>query len=264
MIEATQIQLSVCMITLNSERTLQRCLESVKFAQEIVIIDGGSSDRTLEIARAFGCRVYQRRFTNFIEQKNAALSVASHDWVLGIDSDEIVSDELKKELIENLSQNGQSAAAFSVPIKTWYLGQWIMASGWYPMRKIRLFRKSLASWGNQSPHESIQTGHKVQELNSDLLHFSYAGLAHHWKKWSRYGNDLAEWRFARGSRTNLVALVWEPAKKFLHVFFRVRGYRDGWRGLLIAIVSCCYIAKYELRLWQLGVRAKGGDSLKTL
>lgn len=151
-----RLPLSVCIITLNEQDNIERCLRPLDFVSEIIVVDSGSKDKTVEIAEKHKAKVYKRKFDDYVSQKNFALSFVKNEWVLTLDADEEVSPELKEEILV-LFQNGlPTADGYSTPRLTWYLGKWIRHGGWYPNRRIRLFHKSKGKFGGGLVHETIQ------------------------------------------------------------------------------------------------------------
>ena len=241
-------RLSVCLITLNEERNLPRALCSVQgIANEIVVVDCGSSDRTQEIAREHGARVIARAWTNFAEQKNSAAAAATHDWILSMDADEEVSPELRESLLAWKQQESQ-IAVYEIARCAWYLGAWIKHSGWYPDRKIRLYDRRLCRWEGEFVHEWLKVDGAVSAFKGDLLHFPYRDWNDHAARIARYSELAARAARSSGRRGNIGRLLLAPPLVFLKAFLLRAGFLDGWRGLAIAYMGARYVFQKEFRI----------------
>jgi len=232
------MKISAVIIAFNEEERLPAALDSVRgVADEIVVVDSFSTDRTLEIAKAAQVRVWQNRFEDYGQQKNFAMGKASHEWILNLDADERVSPELKNAIIELKEKKmPETVAAFAIKRKTFYLGRWIRHSGWYPDRKIRLFKKSAAAWQGRI-HEKLQVTGAVDSLPGSILHFTYRDISDHVRRLNRYSTFLAE-EIVRQKKKCLVLrlLILPPVTFFRHYVWRL-GFLDGFAGLVIATVS---------------------------
>lgn len=253
--------LTVCMITFNEEPNLGAALESVPFADEIIVVDSHSTDRTREIAAAFRGtartgevvvpRVLDRDWPGHVEQKNFAIDAATHEWVLCLDADERVSPELRVEVEAVLAAGSPSADGYSMPRKTHYLGRWIRTSGWYPDRKLRLFRRSRGRWGGINPHDHVYVQGRVEKLTGDILHFSYRDIAHHVRTINSFTSIAAEEKIRRQVGWPVLRMVTHPPAKFLKMYFLQRGFRDGIPGLIIAGLGAFYVFLKYAKLWEI-------------
>lgn len=231
-------RLALVVITLNEEKNIERCLRSVEpLADEIIVVDSGSNDRTVEIARERGAKVIVHPFENHISQKNFALSQASAEWVLSLDADEALSDELKKS-IEKALQNPQYQG-YTFNRLTNYCGRWIRHSGWYPDRKLRLVKNGMAYWTGRNPHDRLvlKTQAHVGHLKGDLLHYSYYSLDDHLRQIMRFTNISAEELFREGVKPNLYHFTLKPWLKFIRHYVLRLGFLDGFEGFQIARLS---------------------------
>ena len=228
------LPISACIITFNEEHTINSCLESLSFADEIIVVDSFSSDRTVEIAKAAGAKIFLHPFEGHIQQKNYALSLAKNEWIIALDADERVTPELKKQ-IENLFQRGNLLDGYTMPRKTFYIDKWISHGGWYPDRHLRLFRKSQGHWGGINPHDRIILDGRTGEIRADLAHYSFSSLSAHIKTINRFSSIMAR-NLSRDGKTNFIILrlMVKPAWKFIEMFFLKRGFLDGKHGLIIA------------------------------
>jgi len=226
--------LSVVIITLNEELNLPRCLESVSWAPEVLVIDSGSTDRTCELAKMAGARVLHHSWEGYGQQKNWALAQASQPWVLFLDADEEVSAELREEIVAFLANPGESKGS-SFPRKTWFLGRWILRGGWYPNRLVRLTQREGALWTEPKVHEALQAPGLVHEMKNDLLHYTFRDVGENVLtnvRFSRLGAKAAK---EKGERGSLLRIVAKPLGKFLETYFWKLGFLDGFPGFVISI-----------------------------
>jgi len=251
--------LSVAIITYNEERCIRRCLESVAFADEIVVVDSFSTDATPDICRRFGARVIQREWPGHVAQKNYAKEQTRYRWVLSVDADEVVSDELRRE-IEELLCSGRLAgyAGFYVPRRLFYLGRWIRHGGWYPDYKVRLFDKEQAVWAGQDPHDSIVCRGRTGRLCGDILHYSFENLAGHVDTLQKFTTISAEQLAACGRRAGLAELILRPVGCFVKMYFLRLGFLDGIPGLILCGMSAWHVFVKYAKLWEAeGVEGSG-------
>jgi len=243
--------LSVYIICKNEEQTIADCLESVKWADEIVVLDSGSNDKTLEIVKKYTDKVFVNDdWQGFGIQKQRAQSYTTGDWVLTIDADERVTPELRHEIEAILKQNDQSKV-YAVPILPNVFGYFLHHGGWYPAHKIRFYPRATGQHGNQRVHEKLEFNQDVVtvKLNSDLLHFTYRNLEHYLVKSARYAAEWAEQRQQRGKKSSLLKGVLHGTGCFIKIYFLKLGFLDGKAGLLIALLSAhSTFAKYA-DLW---------------
>jgi glycosyltransferase involved in cell wall biosynthesis len=240
-------RLSVTIVTLNEERDLPRALASVAgLADEVVVVDSGSTDRTLEVARRHGARVLTRPWTDYSDQKNFAAAQGSHEWILSLDADEALSPELRAELAR-WKESPAEAAAYEMPRRAHYLGRWIRHSGWYPDLKRRLYRRDRARFVG-TLHESLEVDGRVERLQGELHHYSCSSLAEHRARVDVYTTLAAQQLFAAGRRRWLGPLLVAPPWAFLRTYFFQQGFRDGYQGWLIARMAARYVALKYLKL----------------
>lgn len=227
-------------IALNEEKNLPRSMESLAWCDEVVVVDSGSKDRTVEIAKHAGARVLHRDWTGYADQKNYAAEAASHDWILSLDADEVLSEGLREEILRVRSSSPE-VAAFRFPRRAHYLGKWINHSGWYPDRKIRLYDRRKAKWVGDFIHESVVTHEPIGELHGDLLHYTCDSFASHLKSLDRY-TDLAAREIAeRRQKVGYRRLLIDPPWTFIKTFFLQFGFLDGIHGLAIAYTASRYV-----------------------
>ena len=251
--------LSVCLVAQNEQDNLPRCLQSVRgLADEIVLVDGGSSDDTQKFARELGAKVFCRAFTNHADQKNYAASLASHHWILLLDADEELSEELKESLREWKSTEPQFAV-YEMARRTWYLGAWIRHSRWYPDWQRRLYRRDKASFSG-AIHSALRYSGDIGRLRGDLLHYTIRTFSEHERKVEKYADTIAQEMFAQGRRSWRAAMWLATPWSWIHHYLIGAGFLDGYRGTIIANMAARSVRLKFRRLGDLveaEQRAKG-------
>lgn len=242
--------LSVCVMAMNEASKIGDCLRSVDFADELVVVDSHSTDRTRDVAAALGARVIERDWPGWIAQNNFAVAQASHEWVLTIDADERVSPELRASILRAIDQPGE-AVGFTLPRVTRYLGRWIRHGGWYPDRKVRLFRRGRGRFEGTDPHPRGRVDGPVADLDGDLLHYSYDDLADHLRTIDRFTGVAARAKLAHGGRAALSDLTLRPFGKFVRMYVLKQGFRDGLPGFVVAITGAFYVFMKYAKLWEM-------------
>ncbi len=233
------MKISATIITHNEERNLPRAIESLRCVEEIIVMDSGSSDRSVEIAEKLGARVVESAWPGYTNQKNLAAERATHDWILSIDADESLSEALEAE-IWRLKKNGPQFDAYTLPRLAQYLGRWIRHSGWYPDRKVRLYHRCKATWVGAYVHESVTVNGTVGHLESNLLHFTCDSLSEHMKTMDRYTTLAAEQLLASREKITWGRLLLEPPWTFFRTYIVKLGFLDGVEGLAIANMAALY------------------------
>ncbi len=233
------MKISATIITYNEERNLPRAIESLRCADEILVVDSGSTDRTVEIAEKLGARVMESPWPGYAKQKNLAAENAAHDWILSLDADESLSESLEGE-IWRLKKNGPEFDAYTMPRMAQYLGRWIRHSGWYPDRKVRLYHRRKACWHGEFVHESVKVEGRIGHLESNLLHFTCESLSEHLKVMDRYTTLAAEQLLAIGEKPTWGRLIFEPPWTFFQTYVLKAGFLDGVEGLAIANMAALY------------------------
>ncbi|HUI57084.1 MAG TPA: glycosyltransferase family 2 protein [Bryobacteraceae bacterium] len=233
------MKITATIITLNEERNIARAIESLRCADEILIVDSGSTDRTVELAQKLGARVEEAGWLGFAAQKNWAAEHATHDWILSLDADEALSEALEAE-IWNLKKTGPAYDAYTMPRLARYLGRWIYHSGWYPDRKLRLYDRRKAKFVGNFVHETVQHFGRLGHLQSNILHFTCESLSEHVKSMDRYTTLAAQELAARKVKVPLSRMILDPGWTFFKTYFLQRGYLDGIEGLTIAQMAAFY------------------------
>lgn len=229
------MKLSVIIITKNEALNIQECIASVSFADEIIVVDSGSTDQTREIAEAMGAKVTLADWPGFGRQKNRALDLASAEWVLSIDADERVTPELAAEIQAELEH--PRADAYKIARLSNYAGRWIRHSGWWPDHVLRLFKRGKARFNDAAVHESVQTDSPVAVLNGHFLHYPYADLESHIAKLNHYSSAAAAMLHARGKKTSVPGAVGHAFWTFIRLYVIRRGFLDGKEGFMLAVMA---------------------------
>jgi glycosyltransferase involved in cell wall biosynthesis len=245
--------LAVTTITRNEAANLARCLESVAWAQEIVVLDAESTDRTTEIARRFTSKVFVRRWPGFAAQKNFALTHVTQPWVLSLDADEEVSPELRADIEGVLAADGPLDGYF-VPRKNFFLGRWIRHGRWFPDYQLRLFRRGRGAFRPVSVHEGLAVEGRVGYLKAPLLHQSYRGIDDFVERANRYSSLAAQDLVQHERRISAVHLLARPLARFCSMYLVHRGFLDGRHGLLLASLYSYYVFLRYAKAWELGRR----------
>jgi glycosyltransferase involved in cell wall biosynthesis len=233
------MKITATIITLNEERNIARAIESLRCSDEILVVDAGSIDRTVELATNLGARIVESPWHGYAAQKNYAAEQAAYDWILSIDADEALSESLEGE-IWTLKKKGPAYDAYTMPRLAQYLGRWILHCGWYPDRKIRLYHRAKAKWVGDFVHESVEVNGRVGHLESNLLHFTCDSLSEHLKSMDRYTTLAAEELVSRKEKIHLRNMILDPAWTFTKTYFVQRGFLDGLEGLTIAYMAALY------------------------
>jgi glycosyltransferase involved in cell wall biosynthesis len=231
--------ISATIVTLNEERNIARAIESLRCADEVVVVDSGSKDQTREIAMRLGARVIEEKWRGYAAQKNFAAECAGNDWILSIDADESVTPELEAEILA-LKKAGTRFDGYSFPRLAQYLGRWIGHSGWYPDRKVRLYDRKKAEWVGEYVHESVRVAGATGELQGNLLHFTCATLSEHLATLDRYTTLAAREVIAQKKPVTILRLTVDPAWTFFRTYVVQRGFLDGPQGLAIAWMAALY------------------------
>ena len=241
---------SVIVITLNEAAHIEACLQSVAWADDVLVVDSGSTDGTPALARAKGARVIERGWPGYSEQKNFAATEARHDWVLSVDADERVTPELAAEIKSRLTGT-LTESGFRVPRVTWHLGKWIRTTDWYPDYQLRLYDRRRAKWQSRRVHESVAAEGDVGRLSNDLQHYAYRDLSHHYQTMDRYTTLAAEEMHANGRRAGFFHLTVHPWAAFMRNYVLRRGFLDGRAGFIISVMNSYYVFLKFAKLWAL-------------
>lgn len=244
--------LSVCIITWNEAENLPRCLASVRdLASQIVVVDSLSQDRTCEIAADAGAEVWKQPFLGYVRQKQVALDKARGDWVLCLDADEWLDEDLRAGIrnVINCEVPGRFSG-YEVNRRNCYLGRWIQFSGWSPQWRLRMVRGHQARWTGTDPHDRLETSGTVGRLKGRLCHFPYKSVAAHVDRANHYSSILAGHRIRSGQQPSIFGLVLQPPWSFLQVFLLRGGFRDGLRGFVLAWMHAFHVFLQHAKRWE--------------
>ncbi len=251
------VKISAVIITFNEEEHLEKCLASlIGIADEILVIDSFSNDRTQDICKTFNTEFIQQKFLGYIEQKNFALKHANHDHILALDGDEALSDELKNSILE-VKKNWEFDGYYCNRLNN-YCGQWIKHSDWYPDRKLRLFKKDSGSWQGINPHDKfvLDNPKKVGKLKGDLLHWIYRDYKEHNEKIERFSTIAAQAYLEKGERSTIWKIIYRPIWAFFKAYFLRLGFLDGLNGFIICVQTYNVTFLKYIKLYQLQKKGK--------
>jgi glycosyltransferase involved in cell wall biosynthesis len=244
-------KISVCITAGNEEPNIRRCLESATWADEIVVVDSFSRDRTVDICREYTDRVYQNKWLGYIGQKNLIKDLANGPWILFLDADEEISEGLRDEIKQEFeSGTAGDYAGYEFPRLVQYLGRWITHGDWYPDIKLRLFRKDKGKCGGKEPHDRTTVNGRVKRLKSPLYHYTYTDIHNQMATLNNFTSISAEGKFAEGRRFGLSDVVLRPFFRFLRCYFMKRGFLDGFQGLIVAIFTGFGVFSKYAKLWE--------------
>lgn len=231
-------KISACIISFNEEQKIEECLRSLAgIADEIIVVDSLSTDRTLEIAGRYTDKIFHQKFLGHVEQKNLAVSHASHDWILSLDCDERLSQELRESILA-LKDGLSEERAYRMARKTFYVYRWLNHC-WYPDRKVRLFNKRNARWGGTNPHDRVvmDDGVQVVDLKGDILHYSFSSISEHLRTIDNFTEIGAREIIAKGKKVSLLSPLSHGLWTFIRLYFVKRGFLDGLAGFIVATLS---------------------------
>jgi glycosyltransferase involved in cell wall biosynthesis len=244
--------LSVIVITCNEEMNLGRMLDSVKFADEIIINDSGSTDHTIEIAREYHCKIMATVFAGFGAAKQAALDQATGDWVLSLDADEELDATLQKAISAAIADG--NVDGYYLNRKSQFLGKWIMHSGWYPDYIVRLFRRDRGRFSSDKVHERIEVEGQIGRLKGHIFHYTDPDITHYLKKLNLYTSLSAQSLADAGRRFRFRYLIVKPLATFVKMYILKSGFRDGIHGLILALLSAFHTLCKYAKLWEFSRR----------
>jgi glycosyltransferase involved in cell wall biosynthesis len=240
--------ISAIIITYNEEKNIRDCIESLKWADEIIVVDAESQDRTAKTAEELGVRTYSQKWQGYGKQKNYALGKATCDWILSIDADERVTPELAKEIQEELVN--PSFSGYKIPRKAYFLGKWIRHGGWYPGYVLRLFQAGKARFAEKEVHEYLELNSKAGYLKNPLLHYTDDTLDHYLDKFCKYTSLASKELYVNGKRASLSDLFLRPILFFLKMYIAKCGFLDGIHGFILATLSSFYVFVKYAKLWE--------------
>jgi glycosyltransferase involved in cell wall biosynthesis len=245
-------KLSVTIITLNEEANIRRMLESVRWADEIIVLDSGSTDRTVNICHEFTDKVFHQDWLGFGKQKNAAIDKATGDWVLSLDADEPVEKELAAE-IRAIMASPEPNDGYRIPRKTFFLGKWVRHGGWYPDYNLRLFKKGMGRFEERKVHEAIRVDGSVGHTRNAILHYAYPDLASYLSAINKYSSLAVDVMAEKGVsrvRTTWLNIVFRPVFTFIFKYVFRLGFLDGKHGLILNLFHSYYVFAKYAKAWE--------------
>jgi glycosyltransferase involved in cell wall biosynthesis len=253
----TRQPISACIICFNEEDNIRRCLESLKWVKdsggEIIVVDSFSTDRTVEICRQYTDKIFQNKWPGFVNQSNYALKLASNEWVLSLDADEIISDRARFEIIQEWESNGyEKYDGYYFKRHTFYLGKWINHGGWYPDYKLRLFRRSKGKWGGREPHSHVVINERalLKSFEGEIIHHTYKNISNQLTTIDRFSDAASKELLNQKKEFHLFYLLFRPPIKFLERYIWKAGFLDGLPGFIIAVLTSYYSFIKYAKLWE--------------
>ncbi len=247
-------KISAVIITKNEEQNIERCIKSLQWCDEIVVVDSGSTDRTVEIAKNYGCKVVETEWLGYGKTKRLAVNSASHDWILSIDADEEVADESVRPIKKAIEEGKYNA--FKVQIKSFYLGRLIKHSGWANEFKLRIFNRRFGNYNEAVVHESVVIEGEKPKLDAFFYHYTYPTLEKHCEKANRYSTLQGKEMFEKGKKYPMILFPFFALNKFFTMYFFQLGFLDGKEGFVLASVSACGVFMKYAKYWKLKRDAK--------
>jgi glycosyltransferase involved in cell wall biosynthesis len=241
--------ISIIVITNNEEKNIGRCLASVQWGDEIIVVDSGSTDATVDIAKSLNARVIARKWEGFAKQKEFALQQAKHEWIFSLDADEEVTNELKEEILQTI-RLPHALNGYEVPRKSFFLDRWIKNGGWYPGLQLRLFKKSKTRMNHRPVHEGFLVEGLTGLMKSDINHYTYNSLHQYIEKMNDYSSLDVMNKIARGRVIRWYHFILNPLSVFLRMFVSLHGYRDGVHGFLLAYYSAVHALAIYAKSWE--------------
>jgi len=259
--------ISAFVICANEEIQIRRCLESVKWCDEIVVVDSGSKDSTLSIVREYTDKIHHREWTGYVAQKRFALEHCHSEWVFNLDADEEVSFELKDEILELLQKDlkeqgaGKKNNGFLVSRVVFFLNRWWRKGGWYPEYRLRMCRRSVTSWGGIDPHEKAIVSGTTTKLKGELHHYTYSSITDQVRRINTLSSNAAFTMLANNRSASILEIIFRPLIRVFKFYIIKRGYREGFAGFLVAWleglqVFLKYVKAWEGKYWD-GVHSDG-------
>lgn len=242
-------KISACIISFNEERKIEDCLKSLlPVVDEIIVVDSLSTDKTVEIAGKYTDKIFNQKFLGHIEQKNLAVEKAGNDWILSLDCDERLSEQLQQSIL-SVKNSLENADAYSMSRKTFYVYRWLEHC-WYPDIKTRLFNRNTARWGGTNPHDHVETdGTDIVHLKGDILHYSFDSISDHLQTIDKFTEIGADELIRKNRRFNLLSPLAHASWTFIKLYILKRGFLDGFAGLTVSVLSYMHVyIKYSKAL----------------
>ncbi|MFH0924553.1 MAG: glycosyltransferase family 2 protein [bacterium] len=234
------LPVSATIITYNEEENISACLESIRWVDEILVVDSFSNDKTIEICEGFGCKVYRHKWLGYGKQKNLAINRAKNEWILSLDADERISPELQRE-IKCLIQKCPEKDGYYIPRKAFFSGKWIRHCGWYPDYNLRLFNRHKGKFKERAVHECVELNGEVGYLKGNIEHYTYKSISDFLERLDRYSSLAAEEMFKGGTEFKGSQLVFRPIFNFFKMYILKLGFLDGYDGFLLSVLYSYYV-----------------------
>jgi glycosyltransferase involved in cell wall biosynthesis len=246
--------ISAFIVCCNEERQIRRCLESVAWCDEIVIVDSGSTDKTLDICREFTKKIIHKDWQGYVRQKRFALEQCSCDWVLNVDADEEVSGPLKEEVLSILSNDREetnpTVNGYYLNRVVFFLERWWRKGGWHPEYRLRLCRRSATTWGGEDPHEKASVTGATARCRSELHHYSFTDLTDYMRRMNTLSSNATHTLLNRGVRASLAAITLRPVARFFKFYVTRKGYREGTAGFIVAVIEAISVFLKYAKVWE--------------
>jgi glycosyltransferase involved in cell wall biosynthesis len=245
-----KLKISAVVVCYNERDNIEQCLKSLSWTDEIVVVDSFSTDGTAELCKKYTDRVYQREWPGYIEQKTYAVSLVKNEWVFSLDSDEVVTDILRDEILTRLSADKNEMNGYYVKRHSFYLGRWINHGGWYPDYKLRLFKKDEVFHGGENPHDRYFVKGKTAKLKGEIEHYTYKDISDQLSTIDRFSEIASEGLYIRDSRFALIKMLFKPPASFLETYVYKLGFLDGLAGFIISVLTSYYVFVKYAKLWE--------------
>lgn len=252
-------KISAFIICFNEASQIRRCLESIRWCDEIVVVDSGSTDGTVQICKEYTSKIFERAWPGYVAQKQFGLEQCSGDWVFNIDSDEEVSPELREEIkatIADTSPAAEKIGGYQISRIVFYLNRWWRRGGWYPEYRLRLCRRQSTQWGGDDPHDKAIVKGGVKRLKGELFHYTYSDISDHVRRLNSYSTSSAQALYKKGACGCLLNIFINPFARFFKFYFIKRGFLEGVPGFLVACLEGYYVLLKYFKLWELRHQAK--------
>lgn len=248
-------KISACVICFNEEQKIARCLESLRWCDEIVVLDSFSTDRSVEICRRFTDRVHQHEWLGYVAQRNLVRDLSVHPWVLFLDSDEEVSHALRSEILREFENGTGKYVGYEFPRQVYYLGKWIRHGEWYPDVKLRLFKKDCGRTEGVEPHDKVVVHGPVKRLENALWHYTYDSIGDHMETLNRFSGIMSRQLYVQNRRFRWTDVVLRPMLRFLKGYVLKGGFLDGAHGLVVAVLSSYGVFAKYAKMWEMKKRS---------